>query len=564
MVKHLLLLIALSGLTLFAALGQPAITDSDEAFYAESAREMIELGDWLTPHFNYEFRFEKPILYYWLAAASYVVVGEAEWSARLPSALAGFGLMLLAYFIGRQWYNASTGFLGAVITATCFGTVAMAHQALPDLPLAFFITASVWACFNVFSHNLPPTGDRSFTGAWQAIGAFSAGLAFLTKGPVAIALLVGILTLSWIIEYRCFVKWHWPCFKFTSVFCLIFVITTAPWFWGMFNEHGLAYLERFFFAENVERFVTARYNSPRSVFYYLPIVIGGLFPWSPFLILWMPRLKQAVRERTLALATSRLLIWSITPLLFYTISIGKQPRYILPMLVPLSLLLARAILVELSQGVRPTKLFLVAALGSALISLLLAGLLHRTEPLLFEWDRTVVLTVGGLIAISACAVVFSCVMSHMLLKQSMRWTSSILFFVATISIVVSLSTQTVLLASPNTSPVEQMAALIEREQQSGEPYGRHRVFNRNLVYYVQSPHVELPIMRAVKDFLSSSDRVLCVLLEEDFEMLQAEGMELYELGSVSYLNTGSLTLRVLLDPDPTRYVERVLLITNKR
>ena len=146
MVKHLLLLIALSGLTLFAALGQPAITDSDEAFYAESAREMIELGDWLTPHFNYEFRFEKPILYYWLAAASYVVVGEAEWSARLPSALAGFGLMLLAYFIGRQWYNASTGFLGAVITATCFGTVAMAHQALPDLPLAFFITASVWAC----------------------------------------------------------------------------------------------------------------------------------------------------------------------------------------------------------------------------------------------------------------------------------------------------------------------------------------------------------------------------------------------------------------------------------
>ena len=148
MLRHIVVLAVLSSLTFFVALGQPAMTDSDEAFYAESAREMIELNDWLTPHFNYEFRFEKPVFYYWLAAVSYLAVGESEWAARLPSALAGFGLVLLAYFIGRQWYDLRTAFLSGVITATSFGAMAMAHQALPDLPLTFFVTAAVWACFN--------------------------------------------------------------------------------------------------------------------------------------------------------------------------------------------------------------------------------------------------------------------------------------------------------------------------------------------------------------------------------------------------------------------------------
>jgi 4-amino-4-deoxy-L-arabinose transferase-like glycosyltransferase len=76
-------------LTFFAGLGSPAIADSDEAFYAEGAREMIESGDWLTPRFNYIDRFEKPILYYWLAAASYLMAGVNEAAARFPSAFAG-------------------------------------------------------------------------------------------------------------------------------------------------------------------------------------------------------------------------------------------------------------------------------------------------------------------------------------------------------------------------------------------------------------------------------------------------------------------------------------------
>ena len=71
--RAILTLTLISVCTFFLGLGRPAISDSDEAFYAEAAREMVEGGDWLTPHFNFEERWQKPILYYWLTAATYVV-----------------------------------------------------------------------------------------------------------------------------------------------------------------------------------------------------------------------------------------------------------------------------------------------------------------------------------------------------------------------------------------------------------------------------------------------------------------------------------------------------------
>ena len=66
-------LLVLAGQTFLVGLGGPAITDADEAFYAEAAREMVESGDWLTPHYDYEPRFQKPVLYYWATAATFLV-----------------------------------------------------------------------------------------------------------------------------------------------------------------------------------------------------------------------------------------------------------------------------------------------------------------------------------------------------------------------------------------------------------------------------------------------------------------------------------------------------------
>ena len=97
-------------LTFFAGLGRGAIGDSDEAFYAEASREMVASGDWLTPYYNYELRFQKPILFYWLVSIAYKAAGVGEAAARFPAALAGFGLAIITYLVGRRWFDAGTGF----------------------------------------------------------------------------------------------------------------------------------------------------------------------------------------------------------------------------------------------------------------------------------------------------------------------------------------------------------------------------------------------------------------------------------------------------------------------
>src|SRR6185295_6486175 len=98
---------------------------------------------------------------------------------------------------------------------------------------------------------------------------------------------------------------------------------------------------RFFVGENVERFATDRFNEPRSVFFYVPVILGGFMPWTPFLFLWVkPLLRVLRRRRRLSAAEVRLALWALVPFVFYSLSVGKQPRYVLPCLAPLAILLA--------------------------------------------------------------------------------------------------------------------------------------------------------------------------------------------------------------------------------
>ena len=135
--------------------------------------------------------------------------------------------------------------------------------------------------------------------------------------------------------------------------------------------------------------------------------------------------------------------------------------------------------------------------------------------------------------------------------------------VAAAAVVMAMGAHLVVLASPGPAAVERMAAMLRAERDAGERYGRHRVFDRNLLYYARAPHVELPVPQAARDFLRSAGRVLCVLRAEDVALLRRDGLRLQRLGEVRYLNTGNLNLRTLLDPDPERYLQRVVLVANR-
>ena len=563
-----LLLVVLCVLTFFIGLGRPAITDSDEAFYAEAAREMVAGGDWLTPHYNGQYRFEKPVLYYWLAALGYLVAGISELAARVPSAVAGLVLALTTYACARRWYDKATGLLAGAITATSFGYVAVARQALPDLMLACFVTLGTWAAL-VALVAPRPLGPDPRRRRWLLVAGASLAGAFLTKGPVGVALpaiVVGPLAL-----WRC---WSERASRPDGIralvtrlaldvglLALVCLLLAAPWFAVMTATHGLAYLDRFFIDENVQRFVSDRYNAQRPIWYYLPIVVGGLWPWSPLMLVWWrPIRRVAQRVRRIQTVEVWLAVWALAPLLFYSVSIGKQPRYILPILPPLAVLLARGISRRLgalrSRAGSPRRDSLLGVAGAISgTGLVFFGVLvYRAQSLLAGVSPATVLTAAVLLVVSGLGVSIVAVSSRQRLVP---------ITIVIASIVSTLTVQYVVLSRPGPEPVEEMAALLRAAGPESIPYGRYRVFVRNLVFYTGRPHIELVSEEQVRAFLGSTDRVFCVIGEADLQRARADGVTAHELGRVAYLNTGNLTMRTLIWPDPGTDLETVVLVTNR-
>jgi 4-amino-4-deoxy-L-arabinose transferase-like glycosyltransferase len=552
----LLPIVLLAGLTFFAGLGRGAITDSDEAFYAESAREMVESGDWLTPHYNYEPRFQKPVLYYWLTAATYTVVGTTEAAARFWSAMAGLGLALLTAVCARRWYDdESTGLLAGAIAATSFGYFALGRMALPDLPLAFCITLAIWAAFVA-------TLEREMhPGRWVLISALGVGLGFLMKGPIGFLLPVLVVVPVLLIERRSLNLRGGDAL----LGLVVFAVVALPWYVAMWYVHGTPYLESFFLADNLERFATDRFNDPRPWWFYLPIAVGGLLPWSPLLLLWIgPTLGALTRRRDVGAIETRLLFWVLLPLAFFTLSVGKQPRYILPLLPPLAILLAGTITERTRtwRGVdggafqpRRSGGLAVTCLMSGALLVAVAVLIYRAQPLFINVPPAFTWIAVGVIGLSGALV--------MIMSMSPGWRAApwVLAFAAALSFP---AVQWGALSAPGEEPVQQMARMVRQHRTAAALTGTYGVFVRNLVFYTGARTVDLINDEQLTGFVSSPDRVLVVLPEEALDAFEARGgPRLIRLGDVRYFNEAGLRLGTLLWPDPARDITRVVLATNR-
>ena len=183
----------------------------------------------------------------------------------------------------------------------------------------------------------------------------------------------------------------------------IFAISGLPWYIAMTAMHGSAYLQSFFVGDNLERFATTRFNGPREIWFYVPIVIGGLMPWSVFLlVLPVATVRDLVRRhRRLTDVEWRLLIWTLAPLLLFTASIGKQPRYILPVLPPLAIMLGMALAHRVSDAARgrATRAIDRHICDERAMFLMMAALLYRARTLFLSAYPAI--TLLGLIAVAA-------------------------------------------------------------------------------------------------------------------------------------------------------------------
>lgn len=542
-------LVLLSAVTFFAGLGRQAITDSDEAYYAEAAREMVEIGDWLTPHFNYEQRWDKPILYYWLTASAYLITGPTEAAARFWSALSGVSLALLTWMAGcRLTGREDVGWVAGAIVATSFGAFVEARLALPDLPLAFFITLSVWAAF------CAADSGAARPLHWWLVAGLATGLGFLTKGPVALAVPAAVLLPVWWRERGLVALTP----RGLAVAAAAFAVVGLPWYAAMWLEHGTAYLESFFIGDNLERFATTRFNEPRGVWFYIPVLIGGLMPWSAYVLVLPAGSVVAVLTGTRRFGDSewRLLLWAAMPLLFFTLSIGKQPRYILPVLPPVAILLARLLIRQIGENSRAPRdrLLRVATWVTAAVVAGTALILVRSRPLFVQAAP----------AASWCAAGAMLVASGMLawIAAARLW-RRLPVALALTGVAMLLGIQFGALAGLRPEPVERIAALV-RAHRTGEPVGQYRVFNRNLVFYTGFRQIPVPDEVSAVEFVRSRGPVLLVARAADVgEIERRTGVPLRRLGHVRYFNAANLRLRTILRANPAAELEEVVLVSNR-
>jgi 4-amino-4-deoxy-L-arabinose transferase-like glycosyltransferase len=545
-----LTLLLLSFVTFGIGLGQQAITEADEAYYAEAAREMVVSGDWITPHFNFEDRWQKPVLYYWLTALTYLVTGPGEGAARAWSALSGAGLVLLAWVMASR--GASTrphAWLAGAITATCFGYFAMARSALPDLPLAFCITLTITAVLAAFD------GRGRDSLRWWVLAGVAIGLGCLMKGPIAVVVPALALAPAWWVERKeASVRW-----SHVAVGAAVAALVAMPWYAAMVSRHGSAYIDSFLVGDNLERFTTTRFNEERPLWFYLPVIAGGLLPWAAFgIVAAVPGIVELARRRWRPTRDDvRLLSWAIVPTLFFVVSVGQQPRYVLPVLPPLAILAARAIGERIEQAARGQRArgLAVATWATAAFFVLSAALVYRLQPLLTETSPVVLTTSALGMAASAAALAIVAVRG--------AWTSLPLATTAA-AIALLLGVQFSVFAPRRPSAVEQMAAFVAAHRPNAEPIGTYRAFTRNLVFYTRTKQVDLFDPAGAAQFLAAQTRVLLVLPERDLTSIAAAAhIEPRTLARVRHLNTANLRLRSLLNPDPAIELETVVLVSNR-
>jgi len=301
----------------------------DEGRNSEVAREMAVSGSWLVPTLEGLPYLDKPAAYFAAVAVSLRVVGVNEWGARLPSALCGVLLLILIYAFARRQYDPVTAALAVIVVATSPMVFAFSRIVIMDIALGLCTVAAILAAFVAEDGETP---DRR----WHAAGAAAAGLGMLVKGPVGALVPAAVLIVFFWLDgrthalRRVFAPWN----------VLIALGLFVPWFVALvyahpeFAHYGLV-------EESFNRFFTPTFNRGQPFWYFGPVLLLSLFPWTLLLVPMTFAIWSARRRGTRA---DRLFVaWAVVVIVFFSLSRTKQPGYILTGVVAAAVAVGRGL-----------------------------------------------------------------------------------------------------------------------------------------------------------------------------------------------------------------------------
>ncbi|MFA4967051.1 MAG: glycosyltransferase family 39 protein, partial [Candidatus Margulisiibacteriota bacterium] len=283
------------------------VWDNDEGQMLGSALEMVNSGEYLTPHLNSAVYFHKPPLYAWLTAIVFKLFGFTPFWGRFWAAIFGIAGVYLTYLFAKEIYNERAGRLSAMILAVSPLYVVLSKMALVDIALTFFITLSLYFFYLAYKN---PSDKK-----WLYLMSLAMALGTMTKGPLGIIIPGLSIGLFLLIEKRLsFIK-EMEVIKGLFLYLLI----ASPWFVIETIREGSYFLKIIFGQFLFSIYMSPMQQHPGPIYYYLFVIILGFIPWSA---LFIPALVK--KPNWLLLGQ-----FLVTLAIFSTAS-TKVPGYFLP------------------------------------------------------------------------------------------------------------------------------------------------------------------------------------------------------------------------------------------
>ena len=312
----------IAALITLPGLGVGTLWDNSETAYGEVAREILLTHDWIVMHLNGQPWYIQPPLYFWIGALFAKVFGVTSFALRLPAAIATILMgAMTGYAVARQ-AGTRVGIYASAILSSCLMQAIIGRLAIMDALLDVAVSLSVFFWFR----SLEAGRDRYFIYGWIA-----AGFGFLAKGLVApvVALMVIVPYALWNARHE---EQRLPSWRGWLGGLVAFVLVVAPWMLAIYAFAGAHAFDRMIVHYTIGRYTGVIENQSGPIWYYLPVLVLGFFPWIAFFPVGLAYGVAALRTTGTPANLARLwrlaFTWIVVPLVFFSFAQTKLPNYV--------------------------------------------------------------------------------------------------------------------------------------------------------------------------------------------------------------------------------------------
>jgi 4-amino-4-deoxy-L-arabinose transferase-like glycosyltransferase len=502
----LFLLFIFGGILFSFNLGKWDLWNSDEPRHAQVAKEMLQDEEWVIPHLNSEVYADKPPFFFWLMAATAMAIGGMnEFAARFPSAFFALFTLPLLFFLGKRLFGEKAGFFSALILATTVEFIWLARRANIDTTLTFFTTAAI-TCLYI--------GFYQQKGRW---GLYMLAYLAMAMGVVT-SLQIGVIVPALVIGGYFLVQREMRFFQDPSHIpgIALFVALIGGWLALAYLSGGQEYLGRLLYQKPASTFFeTASHERP--LYYYLINFPGNFAPWICFLpsaLIYGLSAKGRKKEFIF------ILFWFVVIFIFFSIAKAKDEFCLLP-LYPAAALMVGYLLADLPLGAGEAEkrivsipfFVLIICLALIAISLPFTAALQGGFYLEHPWE------IGLVTALIVGGGAFLSYLAHHYRRRDLP------FYIisATVFALILYSATRIFPEINRYKSARPLAQAIVSAMRPGDQLAIYQLEGTNFIYYTGYDQMRwIEEEGKLKEFLHSTPRVLCIMRERDYKLLQQD------------------------------------------